>query len=344
VYEYLQANTRYVSIQLGIGGWQPFEASLVADKGYGDCKALSNYTKAMLKSIGVDSYYALIRAGENEPDIYTDFPSRQFNHAIVCVPLQKDTIWLECTSQTNPFGYMGGFTGNRHALLITPEGGKVVKTPTYTGKDNLQQRKADIHLNAQGDATAEVTSVYTGQQQDDLSQMIYAYSPEEQKKWLYKSIKIPSFEINSFNYSHSKERIPAVSEKVSLTVRKCASKSGSRLFLTPNLLSVDGYVPAATENRRSAIVISMSYIDTDTIRYHLPEGYHPEFLPEVIRYQSAFGEYTASVIVDNGMITYIRKAVMHKGTYPATTYSELIEFRMKMAKADKMQIVFVNKS
>jgi hypothetical protein len=344
VYDYLQANTRYVSIQLGIGGWQPFEASLVADKGYGDCKALSNYTKAMLKTIGIDSYYALIRAGENEPDIYTDFPSRQFNHAILCVPLSKDTIWLECTSQTTPFGYMGGFTGNRHALLITPEGGKIVKTPSYTAKDNLQQRKAQVYLTAQGDATAEVISTYTGQQQDDLSQMIYAYSPEEQKKWLYKSIKIPSFEITSFAYHHTKARIPAVTEKASLAIRKCASKSGSRLFLTPNLLPAEITVPATTENRRSPIVLSMAYIDTDTIQYHLPEGYHPEFLPEPVRHKSAFGEYTASVTIENGVITYIRTLLMNKGTFPATAYNELIEFRKKIIKADKTQIVFVNKS
>ncbi|MDO1446188.1 DUF3857 domain-containing protein [Rhodocytophaga aerolata] len=344
IYEYLQANTRYVSIQLGIGGWQSFEASLVADKGYGDCKALSNYTKAMLKSVGVESYFALIKAGDDEQDIATDFPTMQFNHVILCVPVQKDTIWLECTDQTKPFGYMGGFTGNRHALLITSEGGKLVKTPSYTAKDNLQHRKAEVVIAAHGDATAEITSVYTGQQQDMLSQMIYAYGPEEQKKMLYKSIKIPSYEINSFTYTHTKERVPAVSEKVVLNIRKCASKSGSRIFLTPNLLSAISYVPPVTENRRSAVVLPLSYIDTDTIRYHVPEGFHPEFLPETIHYKSAFGEYTASIVVDRGIILYIRKFTMNRGTYPAASYNELVEFRKKVAKADKTQIVLVNKS
>jgi hypothetical protein len=140
LYNFLQNNTHYISIQLGIGGWQPFPADYVATKRYGDCKALSNYMVALLKEAGIDGKYVVIYGGRDMPDLVGDFPSLQGNHMITCVPLGKDSIWLECTSQTESPDFMGSFTGDRNAILIDADGGHIVHTPSYSAADNLQCR------------------------------------------------------------------------------------------------------------------------------------------------------------------------------------------------------------
>ena len=66
LYNYMQNNMRYVSIQLGIGGLRPFPASFVDDKKYGDCKALSNYLKSALAAVGVKSNLVIIQ-GSTSP-------------------------------------------------------------------------------------------------------------------------------------------------------------------------------------------------------------------------------------------------------------------------------------
>lgn len=347
LYEYMQSKTRYVGIQLGIGGWQPFPASEVDSKGYGDCKALSNYMKSLLKVVGIESYYTLIRAGADEKnDFIPSFPSRQFNHAILCVPLEKDTVWLECTSQSQVAGYMGNFTGDRYALLVTPQGGKLVRTPTYKRNDNLLTRKASIKIDLEGNAVAEVNTQYTGLQQDEGNIDYYTtLSKEDQKKWLYERTKLPNFEILDFELNRQKSRLPIVTEKLALKINALASKSGKRLFLQPNLFSKWEQVPDEIENRKEEIeVADYDYVDADTLQFEVPEGYFLEHKPEDLNIKSAFGTYKSSIAFDGNKVVYIRQISLNKGRFPKEKYKEWVEFYRNVAKADKMKIVLVSKT
>ena len=89
VYEYVQGKTRYISVQVGIGGWKPFNASEVDKLGYGDCKALTNYTMSLLKAVGVESNYSVVYAGSSQKNIEDDFTSIQGNHVILNIPSEK---------------------------------------------------------------------------------------------------------------------------------------------------------------------------------------------------------------------------------------------------------------
>jgi hypothetical protein len=340
IYEYLQAKTRYISIQLGIGGWQPFEAKQVAEKGYGDCKALSNYTQALLKSVGIESLYASIRGGDEQQEVQADFPSQQFNHAMLCVPMKNDTIWLECTSQNDPFGYLGSFTSNRYALLATPTGGKLVRTPAYKPSENQQVRKIDVNLADDGNATAEAINIFTGPQHDDYASIKTQLNPDDQKKALYRRISIPSFELNDYSIQEEKKRIPSATVKMSLAVRKCASKSGTRMFLSPNLMSPENSIPPISDKPRTQEVeLRNAYTEIDTVSYNLPKDIKIEFKPDLITFESKFGSYYADNQIKDGKLLYVRKFVRNRGKFPATSYVELIDFYKKVAKYDKAQVV-----
>lgn len=341
IYNYLQSNTRYISIQLGIGGWQPFEASFVDSKGYGDCKALTNYTQAMLTSVGIKSHHALIRAGENAPDLLADFPSSQFNHVILSVPMKQDTLWLECTSQNESAGYAGSFTGNRKALLITPEGGKLVNTPAYKASENTVNRTVKVTLDDAGNGTASAVTHYKGLEHESYRDLLHAASPEDQRKWLYRNISIPAFELKQFSFDLKKDRLPEVTEKLELSVRKCATISGKRMFLAPNLMNKWDSTPNTIENRTLEVVRSSAYTNTDTVIYELPAGYSLEFKPIDLAYDTEFGTFKATTKVDGQKVTYVRTVQMHKGRYKPEAYTKMLEFMNNIVKADGQQLVFV---
>ena len=131
IYQYVQDNTRYISVQIGIGGWQPISAIDVDKVKYGDCKGLSNYTKALLKEVGVESYYVVVHAGNAKIDFDKDFSVLQGNHAILAIPYNDEYYWVDCTSQVNPFGFIGDFTDDRDVLVVKPNGGEIVRTRSY---------------------------------------------------------------------------------------------------------------------------------------------------------------------------------------------------------------------
>ncbi|MEA1898568.1 MAG: DUF3857 domain-containing protein, partial [Bacteroidota bacterium] len=235
IYDYLQSRTRYVSIQEGIGGWQPFPAELVDRTGYGDCKALTNYTYALLKYVGVKSYYTKVRAGKNEPDFRKDFVSNQSNHVFLCVPLDIDTVWLECTSQTRPFGYIGNFTDDRDVMIITENGGKIVHSKVYPQEENTQVCIAQVALKEENICTAKVSTTFSGLQYDNVSGMLDE-SYEDQEKWLYKNIDLTNFNINEFHFHHKKTDGPVARVQYIIDINNYASCTGKRIFLPLNLL------------------------------------------------------------------------------------------------------------
>lgn len=344
VYEYVQNRTRYVGIQLGIGGWQPFPASVVDEMGYGDCKALSNYTVALLKEAGVNGYYTIIRAGENARSINADFPSNQFNHIVVAVPNDKDTLWLECTSQTNPFGYQGTFTEDRWALMVTEAGGQLVKTINYKPEQNLQSRTAELTIDAAGNAKAKIRTTAKGIQYENGHLNYFISSPDKQRKWIEKNTEIPNFNINRFSITEIKNKIPSAVINLDLTLPRYASVSGKRLFISPNLMNKVSSIPPKIGERKTDVVLKNNYLDLDTIKFSFPENLYPEFLPEAIKINSKFGEYEASFQFDAGKVTYIRRMKMWKGRFPKETYNELVDFYKSVSKADNIKLVFLNKT
>lgn len=207
LYRYLQKNYRYVSIQLGIGGWMPMKAAEVVANKYGDCKGLSMLMKALLKEAGIASDYTLVLAGDDEDPIDLDFPSNQFNHAILRVPLENETVWLECTSSTLPPGYLGSFTKNRPVLSITPKGGEINYTPSYNdAKYNTSSVSMEIDLAENGDASITGKSYFQGIPAEDFVQIKYYLGEKERKDYLDSNLGGPGLLLGSYDLNTSTAR------------------------------------------------------------------------------------------------------------------------------------------
>lgn len=342
VYDYLQANTRYFYVGLGIGGWQSAPATLVDQYKYGDCKGLSNYTQAMLQALEIPSFYALIRAGEDEQVQFPDFPNPWFNHACLCVPNGKDTLWLECTSQRVSCGFLGDFTDNRPALLITPEGGTMVQTTAYDYTQNTAIRKAKLSLLADGSAQWESEETYRGILQETPASLAVLHE-DERKKVLYNVLNYKDFEIEKISYETTRARIPQVKEALTLRLPRIASISGKRYFLPACVPADNLLIPSlSAETRRSEVQAdARGYTKESNTEIILPEGYRLESGFEPVHLDTPFGQFDMEITAITGRLVVTHKLVLNNQIHPKTAYPALLTFLKAVVKAEKTKLVLV---
>lgn len=199
LYAYLQKNFRYVSIQLGIGGWQTMTAADVVKYAYGDCKGLTNLMKAMLEVAGIPSNYTLVFAGSKAEDIEVDLPSNQFNHVILQVPTDAGPIWLECTSTTLPAGFLGEFTKDRHVLVTKADGGYLAKTPSYDSEEwNLIQSQSKIVVDAQGNAMINSRQQFFGNFAEEVLYVKNILDERQQRDYLNRNSAVSGLIVRGY--------------------------------------------------------------------------------------------------------------------------------------------------
>ena len=345
-YDYLQQNSRYVSIQLGLGGWQPFHASFVHEKKYGDCKALSFYTQSLLASLDVPSFYTLINAGSSASKTDENFPMSKFNHAILTVPTEKDTVWLECTSQTNPFGYLGAFTSDRKALMITPEGGKVIHTRSYKADENLQTTSVQIDVDDKGVGHAQVQRQYRGMEiENDDFDGANRLSEDERQKWFVDEHDWGQLELESLEVTAPTEGVIPVGEmNAEVKIRNAASSSSNRLFFKPFVFTNISWFNVKRSSRSAPLEIRYPFTQADTIQVAFPEQFFMESGNFDKKLESEFGSYEVTMTNDEGKLTFIRKCVINKGVYEPEMYDEFRTFIRGIQKSDNKKLVMLNKT
>jgi hypothetical protein len=344
LYTYLQQNMRYVSIQLGIGGLKPFPAMFVDQKKYGDCKALSNYMYALLKAVNIPSYYALVRAGTNEEPADPAFPNDPFNHIILCIPFKSDTTWLECTSNTKPFGKLGEFTENRNALLITEDGGKLVNTPRSNILDNQFTSETHLILNPDGSAKAAVKIKGTGGYRD-VYVGLAAEKLDDQKEYIIRSLNLKQPSV--FNFTDASDKDGTKEVNIDLEYDKfCDVMAGTKQFYRPRVFDLWRLTVPVTEKRKTDFYFDHPMQKVCVTTIDLPQGYEVESMPQNTALKFTYGNYEVNYNYDaaKNQIISTAKFNLTNQVVPAAKYAEMQQYMDDISKAQNKKLVIKRKA
>jgi hypothetical protein len=338
IYRYMQQTSRYVSVSIGIGGWRAEKADEIASLGYGDCKGLVNYTRALLASFGINSIYTVLNAGGDSDGTVPDFPSLHFSHVILAVPVKNDTIWLECTDQTQPFGFLGSFSNDRFALMVLPNGGRLRKTPSLSNSPNCKISKISFRVDDKGDATVKKVTEYNGLQFEQVDRFL-TMDPQMMKDKMYETYDISGLFITSLSISSQGDAVPAAEEKLEGKITAYGSLSGSRMFLPLSTFIDDIKLLKNDDQRKFDIILKPHFLNFDTVEIVLPGGYSVESLPEPANIQTPYGNLTMKLQRTGDTVLVVRRLEAVNGRFPAGQFAEFTAFLRQVKRVNNSKIV-----
>lgn len=344
LYRYLQDHTRYVAIELGIGAWQPYSAEWVFKNKYGDCKDLSTFMVAMLKACGISAYPTLIGTRDRGV-LIRDFPSNQFNHCITFVPLQRDTLWLECTADLIAAGELPSSDEGCDVLVIKENAGEIVRTPESTSGDNCQISTIKGHLTTLGKLTFSGQLSGTGNIATRLRHSLRDNKGEDRKRYLGRKLGryLPVLDLATYEIDHLLQDFDQPLEvRVSGTSEKFGSRSAKRLFVNPNILNRvrPGSVPRA-KKRQFSVYHSYPYMYIDSLSVDIPKGYVLETAPEPVEITTPFGFFKTTSHFSDGALHYTRIFRLDEKQIPRSDYDAYVSFMKNIVKNDQSPYVFV---
>lgn len=323
LYQYLQQHTRYVNVSLKIGGVKSYSADYVAKNKYGDCKALSTYMVALLKYAGIKSYYTLIQAGETITPIDKEFPFDSFNHIIVTLPLENDTIFLECTDKNAPFGYLGTFTQGRDAFVIRPDGSFFVHTSALKPEDVACSSHISIPVGGQL-TTLDCAMHLKGYAFDLLNGYAANRHKAELETAARRLISLNNYDFKSLTVSKERPEQPEITLRAEIQTSHFVKTYGNNLVLSSYPILLANIEEPA--ERSQGVQLYYPVAKSDTVVYNFINQSNAGKMPDDVVIHSPYGEYTVRYESTENQFRVIKNLLIFRGFYPISEYAGFYEF------------------
>ena len=342
--KFVQGDIRYVAIELGIGGWQPHPAPEIFTHRYGDCKDKATLMSSMLHEIGVESFYISINTvrGGAAPDRPPMIG--WFNHEILAVRLPADVkdkslvaviehpklgrlLIFDPTDEYTPFGQLRGELQANHGLLVTPDGGELLKLPEMPPAMSGIQRTAKLTLNPRGTLSGEVAETRFGDSALWQRVMLKSVTKETDKIKPIENVvanSLSTFQITKANILNLNQTDQPFGYQYSLVAESYAKTAGNLLLVRPRVLgSKSRDLLETKEARKYPVEFDGPSRDTDTFEITIPPGYEVDDLPPPINADFSFASYHSKTEVNGNTLKYTRTYEVKELSVPVSKVDEL---------------------
>ncbi len=349
---FTQRQIRYQAVEIGIGGHQPHAASDVFAHRYGDCKDKATLLNTMLQEIGIDSYNVMI--SPERGIVRPDFPLLSFGHSIVAIHLPDSIpdgglfaivndpqlgrlLFFDPTEQYAPVGYLPGQEQDNDALVVTPNGGKLVHIPLLPASTNRLLRTAKFNLTTNGDLSGEVHELEWGGPATVERAQFLEREPSKRVDVFDHFLEnfLNNFKLTAASLGNLEQYDQTLSLEYKFVSAGYANAAGDLLFVRPRVLGDKdtGMLRLFTEHkpRKYPIEFDEATRQDDVFDITLPAGYVVDGLPQPVQADCDYATYKSEIKVADGVLHYMRTFEIKDVIVPTDKLPAIRDFLQQVA-------------
>ncbi len=353
--DFMQAEIRYVSISIGIGGYQPHPAADIFHARYGDCKDKATLLSTMLHEVGIESDYVLIDMRRGA--VKKDLPSSSFDHAILAIELPsgqsldqlhsvisdktgKKYLLFDPTNEYTPLGDIPYYLQDSYALLITPLGGEIVRTPVLEPDLNRSVRHGEFKLTLEGNLEGNFESKMVGFPADSNRSAFRRASDHDRMLMAerFASRSLHSAALKDLKLEALDKNLNALVLRFDVNSNKYAQVTGQLMLVRPRVLGVYA-LGLDRKERQYPVVLPATERNDDEYDIEIPAGYVVDDVPESKKVKSPFGSYESEIKVEGSKIHYKRTYISRALEIPTDQIAEFRSFQSQIAEDENAVVV-----
>ncbi len=328
IYDLVVRSTRYVGLEFGIHGYQPYSVCQVWARRFGDCKDKASLLVAMLKEVGVPATLVLLRTRHEGAVKGVPASLAPFNHAIAYVPSLDR--YLDGTAELSGSTELPG--QDQGVAVLHVDEGKLRTSPVFGAEASIVE--SSVVVTAAGDGSARVRERRTvrGQSAENWRRQYQAVAPRKERYGKAWSERSPGAEVESIELAHLADR----EQPVSLVAVVRAPHLGrvDETGLAFPVLAREPWMLAAfarLSKRKEDLEIAGAFTDRERVRFVFPRSARLR-LPAPVELESAFGRFTMKYVPASDGVEVVAETVLATRRVAATDYPA---FRTFLADIDR---------
>jgi hypothetical protein len=270
-----------------------------------------------------------------------------FNHVILAIKLPPDVsdssvvatvnhptlgrlLIFDPTDDYTPFGQLRGPLQANYGLLVTPDGGELLRLPLLKPSANGVRRTAKLAVAADGTLTGDFTEIQVGDPADEQRYALRNVTKDADRMKPIETLcshSLPLFKLTKATVSNLNIMDQPFGYNYSLVVQNYAKPAGNLLLVRPRVIGeLSSGLLETKEPRKYPVEFYGPRLDSDTFEITLPPGYEADDLPPPVDVEYTFASYHSKSEVHGNVLRYSRVFQVKEVSVPVTQLNDLKRF------------------